>query len=152
MKIGMLIIVVLITMILLGRPLLTKPTGRVTSNLGDRREIEIFRRSEVGKTLVRACGNCHSNQTILPWYGRVAPVSWWIHKHIREGREELNFSEWTTYSAQRRRNELESICGLISNGRMPPTSYRVLHPDSRLQAQDKRTICAWAARESEHEN
>jgi hypothetical protein len=152
MKIGMLIIVVLITMIVLGRSLLKKQTSRVIPNLRDTREIELFRRSEVGNTLVRACGNCHSNQTILPWYGRVAPVSWWIHKHVREGREELNFSSWTTYSARRRRSELGSICGLILNGRMPPTSYRVLHPESRLQVQDKRTICAWAASESEHEN
>ena len=108
-------------------------------------------RAEAGATLIRACGNCHSNQTILPWYGHVAPVSWWIRRHIRAGREELSFSEWTTYSAQRRRDELESICGVVSNGRMPPASYRVLHPESRLEAQDKKVICAWAAKESEHE-
>ena len=99
----------------------------------------------------RACGDCHSNHTRLPWHGHVAPISWWIKSHVREGREELNFSEWTRYSALERHNELESICGVISNGRMPPASYRVLHSESRLQAQDKEVICAWAANESEHE-
>jgi Haem-binding domain len=151
MKIIALTIVVLIALIASGGSLPSKQPGVVISHVSDHRNTDPFHGSEVGATLVRACGNCHSNQTVLPWYGHVAPVSWWIHRHLREGREELNFSEWTTYSAQRRRSELESICGVISNGRMPPASYRVLHSESRLQAQDKEVICAWAANESEHE-
>jgi hypothetical protein len=151
MKIIALTIVVLIALIAFGGPLASKQTGIVTSDKHDYRKVEPFRGSEVGNTLARACGDCHSNQTSLPWYGHVAPVSWWIHRHIREGREELNFSEWTKYSALERHNELESICGVVSNGRMPPASYRVLHPESRLEAQDKKAICAWAANESEHE-
>jgi hypothetical protein len=151
MKIIVLTIVVLIALIAFGGSLPSKQTGIVTSDVHDYHNTDPLHGSEAGATLVRACGNCHSNQTILPWYGRVAPVSWWIHRHVREGREELNFSEWTRYSAQRRRDELESICGVISNGRMPPTSYRALHPESRLQTQDKKVICAWAANESEDE-
>ena len=151
MKIIALTIVVLIALIAFGGSPPSKQPGVVISHVSDHRNTDPFHGSEVGATLVRACGNCHSNQTVLPWYGHVAPVSWWIHRHLREGREELNFSEWTTYSAQRRRSELESICGVISNGRMPPASYRVLHSESRLQAQDKEVICAWAANESEHE-
>jgi hypothetical protein len=112
---------------------------------------EPFRSSEGGKTLARACGNCHSNRTNLPWYGHVVPISWWIKRHVREGRQALNFSEWTAYSARRRCDELESICGLVSNGRMPPASYRALHPESRLETQDKKEICAWAANETERE-
>jgi hypothetical protein len=41
-----------------------------------------------------ACFDCHSYQTELPWYGRVAPVSWVIARHVREGREDFNFSTW----------------------------------------------------------
>lgn len=111
----------------------------------------IFSPSEGGKTLARACGNCHSNQTHLPWYGHVVPISWWIQNHIREGRQALSFSEWAVYSVRRRRDELESICGVISNGRMPSASYKALHPESRLETQDKKVICAWAANEAEHE-
>jgi len=47
--------------------------------------------------LVRACGNCHSNHTEWPWYSHVAPVSWWIAQHVREGREKLDFSGWEKY-------------------------------------------------------
>jgi hypothetical protein len=71
--------------------------------------------------------------------------------HVREGREELNFSEWTTYSARQRRDELESICGVISNGRMPPGSHTALHPEASLGAQDKKAVCFWAGIEIEQE-
>ena len=74
---------------------------------------------EATQALVRACGNCHSNHTEWPWYGHVPPVSWWIERHVREGKEKLDFSEWETYSTWRKRNTLESMCGLISTGRMP---------------------------------
>jgi hypothetical protein len=112
---------------------------------------DLFRGSEAGKTLDQACGNCHSNQTNLPWYGHVIPISWWIKGHVHEGRQALNFSDWTTYSLHHRLDELQSICGVVSNGSMPPASYRAVHPESRLKAQDKNVICAWAANESEHQ-
>ena len=122
-----------------------------TPGVHDYGSADPFRGSEAGKTLERACGNCHSNQANLPWYGHVLPISWWIKGHVREGRQALNFSDWTTYSVHQRLDELESICGVVSNGRMPPASYRALHPESRLKAQEKQVICAWAANESEHQ-
>ena len=151
MKIIALTIVVLIALIAFGGSLARKQTGIVTSDEHDYRKVEPFRGSEVGSTLARACGDCHSNQTSLPWYGHVAPISWWIKSHVREGREELNFSEWARYSARQRRDELESICGVISNGRMPPRSYTALHPEASLAAQDKKAVCFWAANEIEQE-
>lgn len=125
--------------------------GRASPEVHDYRYAEPFRGSEVGKTLARACGNCHSNQTTLPWYGHIAPVSWWLESHVRQGREALNFSHWTRYPAGVRRNELELICGVVSNGRMPPKSYTALHPEARLGDQDKKAICAWAATGIERE-
>jgi hypothetical protein len=144
------ILVLMLALIAFGSSLSRKRT-KATPDVRDYRYADPFRGSEGGKTLARACGNCHSNQTELPWYGHVVPLSWWINRHVREGRQALNFTEWTTYSARRQRDELESICGVVSNGRMPPVSYRVLHPESRLEAEDKKLLCAWAANESEHE-
>jgi hypothetical protein len=114
-------------------------------------DAEPLRESEAGKVLAHACGNCHSNQTEWPWYSHVVPVSWWIQSQVRKGREELNFSRWTSYSARQRRAKLDSICGLISTGRMPPWSYTMLHPEARLSAKEKRSVCVWAAMEIEHE-
>jgi hypothetical protein len=117
----------------------------------DLRDAEPLSESEAGKVLAQACGNCHSNQTEWPWYSHVAPLSWWIQSHVREGREELNFSRWTSYSARQRRARLDSICGVISTGRMPPLSYTMLHPEARLTAKEKKSVCVWAAMEIEHE-
>src|ERR1700747_3749168 len=138
--------VIALTILLLALALIAFATSRsrkqtsATPDVRDYLYAEPFRGSVVGKTLARSCGYCH-----------VVPISWWIQNHVREGREELNFSEWTRYTALERHNELESICGVVSNGRMPPASYRALHPESRLEAKDKNLICAWAANESEHE-
>ena len=46
---------------------------------------------------VRACFDCHSNETIWPWYSNVAPISWLVQRDVDEGREKLNFSEWRVY-------------------------------------------------------
>jgi hypothetical protein len=99
--------------------------------------------SEHPQVLMQACGNCHSNQTDWPWYSHVPPVSWWIARHVREGREKLDFSEWQTYSTTQKRDKLESVCGLISTGRMPPHIYTAMHPEARLTEENKKAICAW---------
>jgi hypothetical protein len=117
----------------------------------DLRDAEPLRELEAGKVLAQACANCHSNHTEWPWYSHVAPLSWCIQSHVRKGREELNFSKWRSYSARQRRAKLDSICGLISTGRMPPWSYTMLHPEARLTAKEKRSVCVWAATEIEHE-
>jgi heme-binding protein len=133
---------------------LSRPRDRVhqaSAMAHDLRAAELLRESEAGKVLAQACGNCHSNQTEWPWYGHVAPLSWWIQSHVRKGREELNFSKWTSYSVRQRRAKLDSICGLISSGRMPPWSYAMLHPEARLSAKEKKSVCVWVAMEIEHE-
>jgi hypothetical protein len=107
------------------------------------RGLRLSSNSEPVQTLVRACGNCHSNRTDWPWYSHVAPVSWWIARHVREGREKLDFSEWETYSTWQKRDKLESMCGLISSGRMPPRMYTAMHPEAKLTEENKKAVCAW---------
>jgi hypothetical protein len=107
------------------------------------RGLRLGSNSQPTQILVRACGNCHSNHTDWPWYSHVPPVSWWIARHVREGREKLDFSEWETYSIGQKRDKLESVCGLISTGRMPPRTYSVMHPEAKLAEEDKTAVCAW---------
>jgi hypothetical protein len=108
----------------------------------ENRGLRLVSNSQPTQVLVRACGNCHSNQTDWPWHSHVAPVSWWIAQHVRKGREKMDFSEWETYSARQKRDKLESMCGLISTGRMPPRTYAVMHPDAKLTEEDKKAVCA----------
>jgi hypothetical protein len=99
--------------------------------------------SQPARVLLRACGNCHSNHTDWPWYSHVAPLSWWLAWDVRKGRERLDWSQWETYSPRQRSDKLESICGLISTGRMPPRLYRSLHPEAKLSESEKKEVCSW---------
>jgi hypothetical protein len=101
------------------------------------------------QVLARACGNCHSDHTEWPWYSRVAPISWWIERDVREGRDKLDFSRWEMYSARQRHDKSESACGLITTGRMPPLIYSAMHPEANLTQADKDTVCAWATKQDD---
>jgi len=48
----------------------------------------------------RACFDCHSNQTVWPWYARIAPFSWLVYDDVVEGRGKLNFSDWLNGSRE----------------------------------------------------
>lgn len=97
----------------------------------------------VGIILDRSCGDCHSNRTVWPWYSHVAPVSWVISKHVVEGREILNFSEWNTQPPSD--GERILICDAVSEGRMPLSEYTAIHRNARLSKHDVEAICTWAA-------
>src|ERR1700751_2314896 len=56
---------------------------------------------DVSAILKKSCYDCHSNNTVYPWYAEVQPVGWWMNSHIEDGKDEVNFSEFGTYSAAR---------------------------------------------------
>jgi len=97
--------------------------------------------------LDRACGDCHSNGTVWPWYSEVAPVSWLMAYGVKEGRKAVNFSEWMAYPADRQRQLLVASCADVSANRMPGSAWISLHPEARLSSTDIETICA-AARQT----
>ena len=80
---------------------------------------------------VRACFDCHSNETFWPWYSNIAPVSWLIQRDVDEGRQRLNFSDWGVL--RQRERELAQI---VLEGEMPPVYYGWLHPSGVLTAQE----------------
>jgi len=81
----------------------------------------------------RACFDCHSNETIWPWYSNIAPVSWLVYRDVVQGRQSLNFSDWQN-SHLREPGEIASI---ISEGEMPPFQYLPTHPTARLSSAEK---------------
>ena len=93
--------------------------------------------------LDRACRDCHSNRTVWPWYTRIAPVSWFMAAGVSKGRKAVNFSEWAAYSPEQQRMLLAVSCDDATSGKMPGP-YTLLHPETRLSAQDVETICAAA--------
>ncbi|HXF63969.1 MAG TPA: heme-binding domain-containing protein [Caldilineaceae bacterium] len=92
--------------------------------------------SELTRALaVEACYDCHSNQTVWPWYSRIAPMSWVIEQDVRKGREALNFSEWTP--EEQAKVDTEEMVELVSKGQMPLPYYNILHPGARLSESEK---------------
>lgn len=92
--------------------------------------------SETRALASRACFDCHSNETDLPWYSNLAPASWLIYRDINEGREDMNFSEWKMESkkAEHMAEEIEEV---IRDGEMPPWFYVPLHPYAKLSDAEK---------------
>ncbi len=106
-------------------------------------ESEVPVAGEARTVLVRACFDCHSNQTVWPWYSRIAPASWLLAKDVREGREELNFSTWTRYDAKKQRKLLRESLEEVREGEMPLRVYTLAHPEARLSAADIATLERW---------
>ena len=98
---------------------------------------------EVKQILRTSCFDCHSNDTKYPWYTNVAPLSWWIKGHINHAREEMNFSEWATYSERRKNHMLEEIVEKVNGGEMPLPSYLITHRESRLTETQIATLTLW---------
>ena len=91
----------------------------------------------------RSCNDCHSNQTVWPWYSHIAPASWLVTYDVNKGRGELNFSEWGIYDPEKKGELLEGICKEVTEGEMPGGSYTLLHPNAKLTTEDVNAICRW---------
>ncbi|MCU0356806.1 MAG: heme-binding domain-containing protein [Cyclobacteriaceae bacterium] len=98
---------------------------------------------EVQVVLVQKCYDCHSNNTVYPWYSNIQPVGWFLYDHIREGKGHLNFSEFATYSEKRKLDKLEEISEAVTEGWMPLDSYLWMHPHSRITPADSELINSW---------
>ncbi|MVT07921.1 heme-binding domain-containing protein [Chitinophaga tropicalis] len=99
--------------------------------------------ADVQKLLKVACYDCHSNNTQYPWYTNIQPVGWWMAHHVDEGKEELNFNEYASYSPKRQQNKLKRIREEVEEDEMPLGSYTIIHRDARLTAQQKDLLIKW---------
>ena len=100
--------------------------------------------AEARSVLRRACYDCHSNETVWPWYSRIAPVSWVIAHDVNEGRAELNFSTWDRLSAEKQAKAMRESWKEVAEGDMPTWYYVVLHPEARLSPADQSVLRAWS--------
>jgi hypothetical protein len=98
----------------------------------------------VQAVLKTSCYDCHSNRTYYPWYSNLQPVRWMLDRHIRVGKENLNFSEFGSYSARKQQNKLRSIKSSIEEGTMPLSLYTLIHPKARMSIAEKELVKNWA--------
>lgn len=93
--------------------------------------------------LKTSCYDCHSNNTVYPWYASIQPVTWWLNNHIQDGKKDLNFSEFKTYSIRRQYKKLEEINALVKKDEMPLDTYLWIHKNAKLDKQQKLTLANW---------
>jgi hypothetical protein len=113
---------------------------------------------EVEAILRVSCYDCHSNETRWPWYSYVAPVSWWMANHVHDGRRRLNLSDWTDLkpgpedvqlnglpytTVEYKRKMLSDMETDIEEGRMPISSYLIIHHDARMSPEQYRVVADW---------
>ena len=99
---------------------------------------------DVQTMLKISCYDCHSNNTNYPWYTNIQPVGWMMARHIKEGKEELNFSEFGSYASRRQLSKLKAIGNSIMDDDMPLASYTFIHKNARLTKEEKARIIDWA--------
>ncbi len=86
----------------------------------------------ISQIIRNSCYDCHSNETVYPFYDNIQPFGWYLKNHIDEGRKELNFSTFATYEPKRQAHKLEEAAEYVEQKKMPLESYTLGHPDAKL--------------------
>ncbi|HBE42834.1 MAG TPA: hypothetical protein DDW27_16850 [Bacteroidales bacterium] len=122
------------------------PSGIPENNSEDKNSIahSNLMAGPVLEQMRKSCFDCHSNQVQFPWYSKMAPSSWLLANHIREGKSHLNFSEWEAYSNREKIGLLEDIKDEVGSGKMPLKSYLLIHRDAKWNAEEISALVKWA--------
>ncbi len=101
---------------------------------------------EVLVVLKNTCYDCHSDNTVYPWYNNIAPVSYWLADHVDHGKGHLNFSAWESYETDKKDHKLEEVIEEVKKENMPLKEYKWTHEDARLTDDQISDISSWAAK------
>jgi len=139
LKLSLITLVALVVAAQVVRPARTNPPVDPQKEITAHMQVD----PAVMATLSRACNDCHSNRTEWPWYSNVAPVSWLVAHDVNDGREELNFSEWGASKEKEPGKLLGKICSEMTEGKMPMTTYTLIHPQAKLTREEVQNVCRW---------
>ena len=106
------------------------------------KKLEIKAPEHIMSVFKTSCYDCHSNEVKWPWYSNVAPFSWIISSHVKNGRAWLNFSEWETYTQKEKKKKLKEIFRTVYAS-MPLTSYIKFHEEADLTREQRTIIRDW---------
>jgi len=104
---------------------------------------EIKAPNEIATLLKVSCYDCHSYNTKIPWYGNIAPMSWEVKSHIKNGRDWLNFQEWGNYNEEKKQKIYKGIVKTIGFT-MPMPMYLTMHEEAKLTSSQRKQIKIWA--------
>ena len=100
--------------------------------------------ADVKAILDKACMDCHSNNTHYPWYNNIQPVAWWLADHVKDGKKELNFDEFTNRRPRFQYRRMQQTIDLVKKEEMPLDSYTWTHKDAILSDDEKTKLYDWA--------
>lgn len=140
-KIGYFVLVVLVIIQFIQPEKNIHPTADTTKN--DIAGV-LKMQPDVQTILKTSCYDCHSNNTVYPWYSNIQPAAWWLNDHVQEGKKELNFNEFATYAPRRQYKKLEEIIEQVREGEMPLSSYTIIHRNAVLNSNQIDALSAWA--------
>jgi hypothetical protein len=98
----------------------------------------------VATVIEKACNDCHSNNTVYPWYTNIQPIGLWMQNHVNEGKKEFNFDEFLTYSPKKAHHKLDEVIDQVKEGEMPLDSYTWIHKNAILSQEEKTALVDWA--------
>lgn len=99
--------------------------------------------NNVQSVLQNACYDCHSNNTKYPWYSNIQPMAWMLARHIKNGKEKLNFSGFGNNTTRRQVSKLKEISNQIKDDEMPISSYKMMHKNANPTKEEKVLIMDW---------
>ncbi|TDQ30209.1 heme-binding domain-containing protein [Tenacibaculum caenipelagi] len=105
---------------------------------------EVNPSKEVHQILKTACFDCHTNTTNYPWYSSVTPVNYWMANHVSEGKEELNFSDWASYSLKKKKHKMKEVWEEVEKKKMLLNSYTWTHTNAKLTQEQIQQVVDWA--------
>ncbi|HOZ68603.1 MAG TPA: heme-binding domain-containing protein [Chitinophagaceae bacterium] len=100
--------------------------------------------TDVKSILVKACNDCHSNNTRYPWYAKIQPVDWWLNTHVLDGKKEINFDEFSNRAPRYQYRKMEEVIEMVKEREMPLKSYTWTHKDARLTSIEREKMTGWA--------
>ena len=95
--------------------------------------------------LDRSCNDCHSNNSNYAWYHNIAPFSYVVANHIKEGKEHLNFDEWAAYNSDQLKHIIGDFSETIETREMPLVGYLKFHPEAVISDDDNQKLLDWIA-------
>lgn len=98
---------------------------------------------DVKQILAKACNDCHSNNTVYPWYSNIQPLRFWLDNHVNDGKRHMNFNEFNTYRIARQYKKLDECIEQVKEGEMPLESYTLIHTNAKLTDTEKQKLYDW---------
>jgi hypothetical protein len=100
--------------------------------------------ANVEQIMVKACNDCHSNNTVYPWYAEIQPLAWWLDDHVQEGKKHLNFNDFGSYRLAKQFHKLEEVYDEVKVAEMPLESYTIVHRDAKLTDEERNILMDWS--------